>query len=115
MRWMSLALILAATGCGVPEDALLSELDDGDWEKVCDELEPAVSEQCFDGDSGATVSVNGPDECLAAALAGQIASGCTATAGHYWTCMEQLHEDPCVIRAEDPPQACVEVFACLAL
>ena len=116
MRTLSLLLTALAIGCGPSDDALMSELDDSDLEKLCNELAGDEREVSCDYDGvELTIEVSSSAEECIEDNASSYYEGCDVTVGNLRDCNDAwaaLSDDEiCSLEAEWPSE-CDPLLEC---
>jgi hypothetical protein len=97
MRKLALLLLV---GCGISDNKLLADLDEGEPERLCDQVEPEAF--ACEGTALTLDFSRNPETCR-----GELAvtDDCEATVGDWRACdeayREALREDPCAIAPEE--------------
>jgi hypothetical protein len=112
-KLLSAAVVCAAlVGCGVSDDAVLSELDSDDWASLCSgravEAETATCD--WEGtEVEIEIEAASEEDCASDSLTAY--GSCDATAGDYNSCMDAFDlSDICELEI---PAECDALMACL--
>jgi hypothetical protein len=96
MRWT----LLLIAGCGVSDNKLLADLDEGERERLCDNVK-AETFAC-EGTAMTLDFSRDPESCLGEL---EVKEDCEATVGEWRACdeayREVLREDPCAMAPEE--------------
>ena len=105
-------LLLLATACGIPDDALLTELSDGQRTSLCEELADfdSVTLEC----DGVTLTYDPTPVGECTADYASLPAGCSATVGDERACLEVVLNITCDTHTFDGPCAALLDDSCLA-
>jgi hypothetical protein len=92
---------------GLPLDKTLAELDESEWEQLCEWGNAQYEEAEVDCGDGVTVSVGTVDECVEESLA--YYGECSSTVESMEACVGAIAEDPC---SSELPAECTGILAC---
>ena len=106
-----LLTLILTTGCSIPEDKRLSEIDSAQWERICEAATEDNADTVYDcGDGEQTAPAYTVQRCLDDNDGLYLAS-CTAVFNDWETCMTwQSEMDIC--DPGQPPPGCVAIETC---
>lgn len=104
--------LLFAVGCGVSDDTLLNEIEEGLWEKICKKATADSVDETITCEDGTEIEVTAitAQQCVDANKAAWDAE-CTATFGDWRTCRD-FDLDPCDPDLEGYAAACAPLNDC---
>lgn len=113
MKKFFAALVMtgALVGCGVSDDAVLSDLEEGDWEKLCAgrTVEASTTTCEVDGvEYDVEIEASTEEDCVADNSS--TFADCGATAGDFNACMDAF--DGADVCSAEMPAACDPLLDC---